>query len=376
MYSGHRQFCVGTLNFMLVFVFEIKMFVVICSNYNKSLPTLPRILKRPWKADKFLDRIMHNMVGSRGSPAQIIQNSPDVRSIFRLILAEGTVNSVKPRERNLRAAKHRFESYQRPLGRTVRLFPQIVRLMAQLYHTRRDRRCQNWLEFVSESPRHTMQLAMLADAADEGMALTRFCDKEGMDVAALSGRIACFLDRIVNLFGPNRACLTSPGYTKLMSETLQHPITWVIGDRPYGTRPPSPADLAFCFGRMQAWCHLAKAEIAAEFPDWELAQSFRVFDIGPHTLVTDDVDVSCMQNHLARLAHAFRVDPTELEIEFQEHQHLARQAVDQTRCTAQAAWVDAINRKDRRQASSRPVDTIKKVLGRWLCFIASTSGFR
>ena len=125
---------------------------------------------------------------------------------------------------------------------------------------------------------------------------------------------------------------------------------------------------------MQAWLHLAKAEIDAEFPDWELAQSFRVFDIRPQPLVTDGVDIVCMQSHLDRLAHAFGVDSTQLALEFQEHQHLARQAMNQTRCAAKAAWVDAINRNDRRQAISRSVDTLKKVLGRWLCFAASTSG--
>ena len=208
---------------------------------------------------------MHKMVGSRGSPAQIIQHSDDVRSIFRLMLASAAlqVGRKAPRERNLRAAKHRFESYQRPLGRTVRLFPTIVKLMIHLYQTKRDHRASTWLDFVAASPQNTVQLAMLADAADEGMSLTRFCDSESMDVASLSNRISCFLDRISNLFGPNRACLSSPGYTKLMIETLKHPITWMVGDRATGTRRPTTADLDACFGRMQAFLKLAKAELEA-----------------------------------------------------------------------------------------------------------------
>ena len=117
------------------------------------------------------------------------------------------------------------------LGRTVWLFPTLVKLMTHLFHTRRDVRARQWLEYVAGSPQHAVQLAMLADAADEGMALTRFCDCEALDVAALSGRISAFLDRLVNLFGPNRACLTAPGYTKHMLETLKHPMTWMMGER-------------------------------------------------------------------------------------------------------------------------------------------------
>ena len=155
---------------------------------------------------------MHKMVGSRGSPAQIIQHSDDVRSIFRLMLASAAlqVGRKAPRERNLRAAKHRFESYQRPLGRTVRLFPTIVKLMIHLYQTKRDHRASTWLDFVAASPQNTVQLAMLADAADEGMSLTRFCDSESMDVASLSNRISCFLDRISNLVGPKPCLLVLP----------------------------------------------------------------------------------------------------------------------------------------------------------------------
>ena len=319
---------------------------------------------------------MDKMVGSRGSPAQIIQHSDDVRSMFRMMLSEAAVRvgQKAPKERNLRAAKHRFESYQRPLGRTVRLFPTIVRLMVHLYQAKRDQRARDWLAFVAASPQHNVQLAMLADAADEGMSLTRFCDSESMDVASLSSRISCFLDRVSNLFGPSRACLSSPGYTKLMIETLKHPITWMVGDRAQGTRQPTAADLDACFGRMQAFLKLAKAELEAEFPDWELAQSFRVFEIGKQPLATDAVDAKCQQHHLDRLAHAFDVDPIQLAIEFAEHMHLARQAKHQTQCTSKEAWIDAVDRNDKRNAVARLLMCLKKVPGRWICFVASTSG--
>ena len=260
-----------------------------------------RILSRPWRADKFLSNVLDRMASGRGSPAQIIQHSEDLRSAFRLLL--------DTRERNLRAAKHRFESYQRPLGRTVRFFPIMIKLMSRVWNERRDARARDWLAFIAETPQHALQLAMLADAADEGMALTRFCDKEDLDIAALSGRIASFMDRVVHLFGEKRGCLTAPGYTQLMLKTLQHPIVWGVGDRSQSTRPPSPRDINACLGRMLAWLHLAKATIDAEFPDWELGQPFRIFDVSTNLGNTSS---TVPQEHVSRLARVFNVDPTQL----------------------------------------------------------------
>ena len=135
----------------------------------------------------------------------MVQHSEELRSAFRKLLS-----ARHGKERNLRAAKHRFESFQRPTGRTVRLFRPLLEVMIRLGNERRDepsKRARAWLAFIAESPRHCLQLSMLADAADEGMSLTRFCDTEGMDIAFLSSRIAAFLDRVVNLFGPKQQLL-------------------------------------------------------------------------------------------------------------------------------------------------------------------------
>ena len=52
-----------------------------------------------------------------------------------------------------------------------------------------------------ETPRHILVCAMLADAADECMALIRFVDQEHFDVSFLSDNVADFMERVVQLFG-------------------------------------------------------------------------------------------------------------------------------------------------------------------------------
>ena len=288
-------------------------------------------------------------------------------------------STASSRVRNLRAAKHRFESYQRPLGRTIRLFRPLVLFAARLANERRDhagKSARDWLDFIAESPIHILQTAMLADAADEGMSLTRFCDLENMDVASLSSRVATFLDRVTNLFGPNRRCLTVFGYTRSLLEELQRrPIVWVFRRRTYSLRQPLAADIDVCVGHMQAWLRLCAAEVSAEFPDWEVAQAFRVFDLPP----SGDGDATRdphFEQHVARLARACDVNDAHLLAQFSDHEHLARQVKHEKRCSNKTAWVEALKRggRSRQQREMHPVCALQKVVSRWLCFVASTSG--
>jgi len=323
------------------------------------------------------------MAAGRGSPARMIQQSEELRSQFRLILEHHPATS-KAKIRNLRAAKHRFESLQRPLARSVRLFRPIIEVMVRLANERHDepaQRARTWLRFIAETPRHAVMLAMLADAADEGMSLTRFCDSEGMDVAALSGRIANFLDRVTNLFGPRQRCLSDMGYTRVMLEQLQTPIVWVIGNQAQSLRPPTEHEIQTCMGHMRAWLRLAQAEIAAEFPDWEASQSFRIFDLardpaGDRPAAGSSGDRQ-FQKHIERLALLCSVDANLLRAEFDEHESMALRLKAQKRCSAKAAWVATVSQHENRRRSLReanPLGVLKQVIARWLCFAASTSG--
>eukprot|EP00959_Pyramimonas_sp_CCMP1952_P100511 2102691-Pyramimonas_sp.AAC.1 len=156
--------------------------------------------------DNIHDIVTRTATGS-SSPAQMLQHSTDLRNDFKQIFKEHRPDGVQIG--NLRAAKHRFESFQKPLGRTIRLFDLLHRLMVQVANAKRDKqgnRAMEWLTWVSESPRHILLVAMLADASDEASALTRFADVESMDVACLADHVLSFLDRSNALFGTDRLC--------------------------------------------------------------------------------------------------------------------------------------------------------------------------
>ena len=58
--------------------------------------------------------------------------------------------------------------------------------------------------------------AMLADASDQSLALTRMLDKESIDPAILMREIEVFYLALVALFGEDEGCLTLFGYTSVM----------------------------------------------------------------------------------------------------------------------------------------------------------------
>ena len=133
----------------------------------------------------------------RGSPAQLMHHSEDLRDRFSSICKRRQPQGT--RVRDLRAAKHRFESLQKPLGRTIRLLPCIFELMMALAVERSDgtaKTARDWLTWLAATPRNILLGAMMADAADEAMSVVRFCDDESIDPAFLADQVATFLSRV------------------------------------------------------------------------------------------------------------------------------------------------------------------------------------
>ena len=85
-----------------------------------------RLMTRPYKTDEYLEETVSMWIDSEHSMTQKIQNSFELQSIFseEVIKAreEPHGNSIK----SLRAAKHRFESLQAPLGRTLLHLPAFL----------------------------------------------------------------------------------------------------------------------------------------------------------------------------------------------------------------------------------------------------------
>ena len=180
-----------------------------------------RIITRPWAADDVLKDIVSGFAFGRSSPAQLVQRSPDLRHEWSQILKK-LHPDVKRHCQNLRASKHRFESMQKPLGRTVRHFVACHILMLKIACTRTGEpqtRAKQWLSWLAASPCRPLLCALLADASDEAMGLIRAADCEDYNVADIGIHVQVFMARILSLFGPERKALES-GYTHLMMTYL------------------------------------------------------------------------------------------------------------------------------------------------------------
>ena len=227
---------------------------------------------------------------------------------------------------------------------------------------------RNFVNTVSVSD--VILLGMMADAADEIIILTRYCDNEQMDVAGITRQTTVCLENLEALFGEHKQCLTRDCYTKLMLKTLRRSVVLnckgkirILGDK-------NPQEqLTRCFQVIRGWLKLCLAEMQAEFPGFEYAQAFAVFEIRPpgHDPVTDDPSY---QDNLDRLALAHNnIDAGRLGqqlIDFRED------ADNHFRAgwSAKESWVRALTQHD----GSYPTDAIERVVQSWLSLSVSSSG--
>ena len=236
-----------------------------------------RITSRPWHADTVLKEVLDFMCIGRGSIAKLVQFSPEIRRVFGNY-AHSSDSAVKTAVTNMRAAGHRFESHSKPLGRTCLFLHACIRTALHLTRSRSDKAARvamSWLQWLSEE--RALLAAMLADAADSSLGLTRVLDAEELDPARLSAEIGHFLAGIKALFNGGQ-CLHTFGYTRTMLALLKKPIVLQIGSKTkcFGCADGvSDAVQKACLGRLQAWVKLAESTIASEFPCFEVAQAPR-----------------------------------------------------------------------------------------------------
>lgn len=206
----------------------------------------------------------------------LIQHSAELQTWFEAMCKQDSQSS-RMETRNLRAAKHRFESYSMPLNRVCRHFHAYVRVAIKAAHLRTDKAgqgCADFLQWVS-TPK-ALLLGMLADAGDEALCLTRFFDCEAVDAAEANAEVDRFLSRVEALFGANPKCFEVAGFTRLMTTFLSTPLVWVLNGKQMSlgqANGPTLEQKEHCLDRMRCWLKLCRATLAAEFPDFELAKA-------------------------------------------------------------------------------------------------------
>ena len=175
-----------------------------------------RLTKRPWSADQHLNDIYEKHILQSKSMCRTIANSTDIKHMFerhleRLMAMASESESLpfSARIRGFQAARHRFASTQKPLGRFILYFPAVVATALELQVRRSNNndmltRARSFLESVDEEV--LLQIAMLADAGDQASAVVRFFDADSFDVADTRHTLSRFLEKIDTLF-LQRACL-------------------------------------------------------------------------------------------------------------------------------------------------------------------------
>lgn len=147
-----------------------------------------RVLQKPANADPYLKGIVEQVLTSKHSIVQRIENSHLHRDTLQERCAAEDAR-VSTRIKNLRAAKHRFESWAKPMGRLTIYRNAIIAVAEVITQTR-----ASTVEAKDADAFKSMidvelfiSMAMLADAADEGLLLVRQNDSESMDVAIAPG---------------------------------------------------------------------------------------------------------------------------------------------------------------------------------------------
>ena len=328
-----------------------------------------RITSRPWHSDEFLNEVLQFMAGGHASIARLVHYSPEIKRIFQQF-ANTSESTVLKTVSNFRAAQHRFDSQAKPLGRTCLFLHACVRTALHLTRARSDnmmRKAKNFLLWLNDE--RALQAAMLADAADTSLRLTRCMDAEDLDTAALQEEVASYRNEIRALFVEGK-CWTTFGYTKSMCECLSTPIVFQVGSklRSLGTAAGVDNDVRQrCLGRMRAWARLAESALDAEFPAFEIAQAFSVFDLrGTHRNPGE-----CLE----RIAKSCHLD---FQILFRQWQDVEPRASAEftTLSSNKEAWKSVLHKLDQHHCTRKnhPTDVLTEALIQYFAFGGSSSG--
>ena len=337
-----------------------------------------RMTCRPWKCDEYLALVADTIVMSRSSIVQRIQHS--VQLLRRFETNVQSLDSCRFKKVTcLKAAKHRYESWAAPMGRATLQIEALIKTAEEMSIIRSwAEDAEAFLDFVSvDGGEAILQMSMLADASDEALLVTRLFDDEMSDAATTENDLEEFQQRVSALFGEAAGCFTLRGFTQWAVEFLQagpHMIKkrGVISGSVGGQL--SPEVKARCIGRMSNWLRLCKLVISAEFPDFELVQSFCAFNLAVprrrHIAGEGQAASSTLERRLQRIATTFGWDWLTLCDQFHDHIGIARKYFTEMRCSNAEAWTMALSKPRR----GHPDDVLRQALARYLAFGTSTTG--
>eukprot|EP00435_Cladocopium_sp_Y103_P065320 s501_g27.t1 len=329
-----------------------------------------RLLKRPWQVIDAVKDAMETSITHHDSVAQKIFHSPN----YAFWLQEAIANSCDgmPEVSSLSAAKHRFASFAKPLGRCILHLRPLFQVLHKILATKKSEDIgwlHRWMDYVSG--RKLLLLAASADAADTLLELTRIMDSEEADPAHLNAEVNSFLQKVNVQFGQYGQVFEVDGYSKHCWTMLQSdPPLYVMHRGQQKKIRVSEADKVAVLQALKPWVHLCHEACEAEFPSFHLFASMAVLDLRSGGLVT-----SQRRSSLRRLATALGVSEQGLVAEFDALRPIAASFKDQQDCNSREAWKQAYERTQSSAALKRKysVENLAPLLQAHACWTTSTS---
>jgi hypothetical protein len=338
-----------------------------------------RILGRTWVCDDYLHEVEQVFISGSQSLTQKVQHSLVIAGIFEKTCLT-VENGLQTKIKHLSASKHRFESLAKPGGRSVLFVDGFIGLADELLlrEDTDDRAvAESYLEFLSSES--YLQNAMMADAADESLMLTRYLDSEQYDLEELSFEVGRFLNHVLFFFAQSGS-LTVKGYTEFALSSLRRVRVLRMrrgGIKTFGgVHEPSQEVKVRCLQRMSTWTKLAMEVVKTELTNWEIFQAFSVLSLSAEgrkriEIVDDEYMVS-----VRRLAKKFGLDPSKLQAELEDYRPLALHIYTTKNVTAGSAWSEAVRRRAANPTALRghPQSALRSVVQRLAVYAPSTSG--
>ena len=290
-----------------------------------------RVLSRTFRADAYLKEIAERLVLSKQAVTQKIHWSRAFRALFRQAVAQLTGRS-RSQICSLAAAKHRFTSYATPFRRAVLFFVPLVRVAQTILDTRgktseEGDAARQWL--LSLDGESALQMALMAEAADEALTLNRYFDQGRFENSNITSQLQFFLQRCTYLFDQRGA--SRAGYGAFMLSQLRVKRTIIIDGVARAVAYPTAEQQDRCYQRMQNWLQLARWAIRADFPSFETLQLFRFLNLDAQPKPAD----------MEALASVLWLDPSKLQMQCEQLRPVALWHRENGSASDTAAWVSA-----------------------------------
>lgn len=302
------------------------------------------------------------------SPVQKIFHSQHYSRWFEEFVGQ---EGEGPRAASLSAAKHRFASFAKPMGRILLHLHSFFRVLHKICCMRPDAEwARKWLGNVTSHS--LLLLALGADAADSLLQLTRFLDSESCDPALLNQEIGHFVNEIRVQFLHGKAWEIC-GYSKHVVELLESGTLFsLVGGQGRQLRITA-AMKEKALKDFQPWVRLCEATVRAEFPDFEVFNSMLVFNLSDSSTVTKP-SAKETTDSLRRIALALQVDPAGLRHEWESLRPIAEAQKKISQLDNREAWKAAFEhtQKNAHVRKKYSLRHLPKVLQAYACWTPSS----